>query len=107
MLALVAFSATAYAANPEDGTLSTQKEMKSEVFNRIGDLKIQDFKITDCKVEVSYTVDAEGQITVEKVSGSSCVATEYVKNKLESEKMYVSPSLQGTTHSMTLRYVVI
>lgn len=90
-----------------ESALSTEQEMKAAVHLNIGQLRMRDFNLSDCSVNVTYTVDAEGKVTVKEVYGNSSIATEYVKARLENKKMYVSPELQGVKHRTSIRFVLI
>lgn len=90
-----------------ESALSTEKEMKNVVHQNIGQLSLKDFNLTDCSVNVTYRVDAEGKVSVKEVYGTSNIATAYVKARLENSKMYVSPELQGTNHRTSIRFVLL
>lgn len=104
----MSISTTAFAAGETpDGTLSSEEAMKMEIFNRVENLDIQNYALEDCTVEVTYNVDAAGQVHVVATAGASCLANEYIKLKMEGRKLYVAEHLQGKDQTVKLRYVVI
>lgn len=107
-LLLIGFAGVAKAEGESPKkALRTEAKMKANLCHHISSLHLADFNLEDETVEIHFKCNAEGEVVVQKVDGVSCVVSEYVSTKLRDHKMYVDESLQGATHSVKVRYVVI
>ena len=108
VLILVGLTGVAKAEGESpDKALRTEAKMKAQLCHHISSLKLADFNLEDETVDIHFQCNAEGEVIVHSVDGVSCVVSEYVANKLKSQKMYVDESLQDATHHIKVRYVVI
>ena len=108
-LAIVAMGIPAMASGGEDAPkpLKTVEVMKADICNEIGNFKLKDFKLTDETVDIYFSVNAEGDVIVDKVDGENCMVTGYVSQMLKDKKMFVVEELQNVKHHIKVRYVVI
>ena len=104
-LLAITVGAKAEGERPEK-PLSSEAKMKSQVFNRISDIRINDFELEDETVDIYFQLNENGEVLVDRVDGASCAVSEVVSNKLNDKKMFVESSLQNTTHHIKVRYVV-
>lgn len=107
-VALMAFSTSAFAAGETaKRPLKSTEKMRVEIFDRVEGLRMNDFELKDATVEVSFFVNADGDLAIESIECDNCVVKSYVAQKLQSEKMYVAEELQNTRHSIKIRYVIV
>ncbi len=95
------------AGETEKRALSSEQAVKMEMYDRIDRLDIQNFNLKDCTVEVTFSVDADGNVSVLSTAGASCLANEYIKLRMEARKLFVTENLQNKDQKVKLRYVVI
>lgn len=108
-LIMVAASLPAMASGGEDAPkpLKSTAMMNADIYNQIDDLRLNDFKLTDEIVDIYFTINSEGQVIVNDVSGDNCMVTTYIKQMLADKQMNVVSELQNVKHHIKVRYVVI
>ncbi len=107
-LAVVAMGIPAMASGGDaPKPLKSTAMIKADICDEIGNLKLNDFKLTDETVDIYFTINSEGDVIVNSVDGNNCMVTGYVSQMLKEKKMYVAEELQNVKHHIKVRYVVI
>ncbi len=108
-LAIVAFGLPAMASDGDDApkALKTTAMMNADIYDQIDDLKLNDFKLTDETVDIYFTINTEGKVMLNDVSGDNVMVTAYITHMLADKKMNVASELQNVKHHIKVRYVVI
>ncbi len=108
-LALVAFGLPATASGGDEAPkpLKSTAMLNADIYDQIDDLKLNDFKLTDETVDIYFTINSEGKVILNDVTGDNCMVTTYITQMLADKKMNVASELQNVKHHIKVRYVVI
>ncbi|NVK27634.1 MAG: hypothetical protein HWE14_06300 [Flavobacteriia bacterium] len=78
--------------------------LKSVMLNKISELSLERYNIDEVELQVSYTVNENGRVTVTKVTGASCFVNEYVRMMIEKDEVPVADALVNQEVTMNIKY---
>lgn len=107
---LILLSLTGIAGNPgapccENGTDPEQAQVIEQVMNTIGNEKVVDELGLTGEASVTFTIDQNETVHVEKVEANDFLTEFHIRQTLEGLKMEVSDSLAGKVFSTIVKFV--
>ncbi len=78
--------------------------LKTVMLEKISELSLQRYGINEVELQVSYTINADGHVTVTSVTGASCFVNEYVRMIIEKDEVPVESSLIDQEVTMNIKY---
>jgi len=106
-LSFLAVSTAAIAKGNEAKPMATAAALKANIISSVQDFNINELHLTDETVEIAFTVNNEGNLVVNEVSGENCLVNTYVKQMLANKSLKVDESLKNIEQRVVIRYVVI
>lgn len=78
--------------------------LKTVMLEKISELSLDRYDIDEVELQVSYKINAEGQVTVTSVTGASCFVNEYVRMMIEKDEVPVDATLIDQEVTMNIKY---
>lgn len=104
MIGLMTFGSVAGFAEEAPRPIKQVNTLKTVMFDRLTQLNLGRYDLTDVELSVTYTVSEAGEVTVTDVTGANTFVNEYVRMMIEKDDVFVDSSLANREVTMNVKY---